>query len=133
MYASVSIGVAGVYTLYAKAKTSCGTSPAPTFVYNFVVTRGGSGNSFFFPNPVSDVLTVDLDEYAASRDPSLSAQAVPTYDVRLYDTMGKLVIQQSAQSGTLQFNVSKLPNGIYFLRIYDGANAPESFQVIVHH
>lgn len=55
-----------------------------------------------------------------------------TYDIRLYDGQGNLLRQTSAKDGTVQFNVSNLPDGIYYLHIYDGVSAnPEIHQVVV--
>ena len=85
------------------------------------------------PNPVDDVLFVDLDAFA-SDNPALSSSARPTYDVRLYDVMGNMLRQERAGGGTVRFDVSILPDGIYYLHIYDGVNsAPEIQKIIVLH
>jgi hypothetical protein len=90
------------------------------------------GLSTPYPNPVSDILTVEIDTDAyRSQQP---AQASLIFDVRLYNWQGSLLRQTTTQDSTVQFNVSNLPNGIYFLHIYDGTNkTPEIHQIIVQH
>jgi hypothetical protein len=57
-----------------------------------------------------------------------------TYDVRLYDGQGNLLRNATNKGGTVQFNVSALPDGIYYLHIYDGINStPEMQQIVVQH
>ena len=58
----------------------------------------------------------------------------PKSPVRLYDGQGNQLRQQTAKGGTVQFNVSNLPYGIYYLHIYDGVNSkPEIQQIMVEH
>ena len=119
----------------AYAITQYGESPYPTHRYIFYVAgcRGGSGVSFAYPNPVDNILTVDIDAFAAA-NPALSSSARITYDIRLYDGQGNMLRQQRAGSGTVQIDVSTLPNGMYYLRIYDGVNAtPFVTTIIVQH
>ncbi|MCL1937015.1 MAG: T9SS type A sorting domain-containing protein, partial [Candidatus Azobacteroides sp.] len=61
----------------------------------------------------------------------LSSQLV---DIRLYDGLGNLLRQATATGGKIEFNVANLPNGIYYLHIYDGVNEkPEMRQIVVQH
>ena len=56
------------------------------------------------------------------------------YDIRLYDSLGNLLRQATATGGKIEFNVTNLPNGIYYLHIYDGVNEkPEMRQIVVQH
>ena len=83
-----------------------------------------------YPNPVSDVLTVETGTTVSAK----AQGANLTYDVRLYDAQGNLLRQASNKGGAVQFNVSALPDGIYYLHIYDGVNStPEMQQIIVEH
>ena len=53
-------------------------------------------------------------------------------NIRLYDRQGNLLRQQKTNGGTVQFNVSDLPYGVYYLHVYDGVNEnPEMRLVIV--
>jgi len=82
-------------------------------------------------NPVSDILTVELNPQVSS---AIGATNVPVYDVRLFDGQGNLLRQRKANGGTVQFNVSALPNGFYYLHIYDGvSDEPEKWQIVVEH
>ena len=55
-------------------------------------------------------------------------------DVRLYDGQGNLLRQQKTKGGTVQMNVSGLPDGFYYLHIYDGvSDTPEMQQIVVEH
>ncbi|MDR2146247.1 MAG: T9SS type A sorting domain-containing protein [Tannerella sp.] len=62
------------------------------------------------------------------------ANTEPILDIRLYDQFGRLVRSTTAKNSIVQFNVSDLPNGIYFLRVYDGlSDEPETQTIIVKH
>ena len=82
--------------------------------------------SHSYPNPVNDILTIET---------GTSVKVVSlTYDIRLYDGQGNLLRQAVNKGGTVQFNVSALPDGIYYLHIYDGINStPEMQQIVVQH
>ena len=72
-----------------------------------------------FPNPASDVLTVEVDAVAAS-------------SVELVDLSGKLVATQSVGAGfnKVQFNVANVNAGLYFLSVRS-ANGVVTQKVIV--
>jgi len=72
-----------------------------------------------YPNPASNVLTVEVDAVAAS-------------SVELVDLSGKLVASQSVGAGfnKVQFNVANVNAGLYFLSIRS-ANGVVSQKVIV--
>jgi len=83
-----------------------------------------------YPNPAEDVLYVEIEntESERSQDSSL------IYDIRLYDGQGNLLRQSSSKGGTVQFNLSDLPNGIYYLHTYDGVSKnPYMQQIVVEH
>ena len=92
-------------------------------------TRKGSGLSIFYPNPVDQVLYIDLDKFLNAQNKSAI-----TYEVRLYDSQGNLVQQAKAKSGIVEFDVSSLADGVYFIYLYDGVSViPEVHKVIVQH
>ena len=81
-----------------------------------------------FPNPVSGVLTVEINV----EDFNNTGRQSSALDVRLYDWQGRMVRQTSTQGGTVQFDVSNLPEGVYYIHVYDGVNpTPEVHQVVV--
>ena len=78
-----------------------------------------------YPNPVGDILYIDID-------PPSDVKTQTAFDARLYDGQGNLLRQAFTMGGTVEFNVSKLTEGLYFLHIYDGGNLkPEIHQVMV--
>jgi hypothetical protein len=60
-----------------------------------------------FPNPVSNSLIIQMD--------GISGMA----DIRLFDMYGKMVMQQRSGSAKTQLDVSKLPAGVYMVKIKD--------------
>jgi hypothetical protein len=115
------------YQLFGFPISSCGESVAPSLVYNFELqdySPSPSGVSLY-PNPASDILTIELDASSTKR-------IVSTYNLRLYNILGDLVHSIQTKDSRVEFNVANLPNGIYYLHIYDGiGNAPEVQKVIV--
>ena len=104
--------------------------------------RGGSSPYSIYPNPVSDILNITIDAQAVSearsQQPSLTngqpLKFDPTFDIRLYDGQGFLLLQTSSKGGLVQFDVSNLSDGIYYLHIYDGSgNTPFMTQIVVEH
>jgi len=59
----------------------------------------------------------------------------PSYQSDIKQTLrqlGQLLRQAVAKDGTVQFNVSNLPAGIYYLHIYDGiSSTPEIQQIMI--
>ncbi len=65
----------------------------------------------FFPNPANDVLTIHLPEGTGK------------ISIRVTDVLGNLSLQESISTTTshqINFDVSSLTNGMYFLEIQDG-------------
>ena len=78
-----------------------------------------------FPNPVSGILTVEIEDLTATgRSSSIT-------DIRLYDWQGNLQRRATTQDTAVQFNVSTLPVGIYYLHVYDGVSETPHVQQIV--
>ena len=81
-----------------------------------------------YPNPVSDVLFVEIDQktYSAFKstwgktENDIVEQADPVFHVYLYNSLGQLKLRTTTQ-GKAQLNVSQLPEGIYFLHINDSS------------
>ena len=125
-YASVSVGAEGYYQVVGRIMNTCGWSdyyPINLHVYDYSPSPA-------YPNPVNDVLTIETYATANAKAQGTSL----TYDVRLYDSQGNLLRQTSNKGGTVQFNVSALPDGIYYLHIYEGVSStPEIQQIMVQH
>jgi len=83
-----------------------------------------------YPNPASDNLMIDFDPEHVEQVRS-NRQNI-NYEFRLYNNQGNLLRQAKTKSDNVQFNVSNLPYGIYYLHIYDGINStPEIQQIII--
>ena len=94
----------------------------------------------YYLNPASDVLTVNIDREAVSRVQSLMSAGSfqndrsvpePAFDILLYDNRGNRVRQASSQGGDTELDVADLPEGIYFLHIFDGVNNTPDIRLIV--
>ena len=81
-----------------------------------------------YPNPAGDVLNIEINK------DNRYADINPTFEVRLYNWSGILMRNTTIKGSSVQFNVSKLPNGIYYLNVYDKVNdKSEVKQIIVQH
>jgi uncharacterized membrane protein len=117
----------GTYQVVCRAKNSCGWGPY------FTITVNVSGSYIiYYPNPVSDVLHIDFTAKSGETSRGMAGQS---FDIRLYDGQGTQLRQTVAKGESVaQFDVSGLPNGTYYLHVYDGVNAkPEMYQIIVKH
>ena len=94
--------------------------------------RWGFKSSVCYPNPARDVIYVDLDKITLTPN-----KTAATYDIRLYDSQGKMLYQVKAKDGIVELNVSNVsnvPDGIYFLHINDGiSTTPKALKVFVKH
>ena len=77
-----------------------------------------------YPNPTGNILNVEIEAETTEI----------TYDIRLYDGQGNMLRNAKTKGGTIEFNVANLPNGIYYLHVYDGVNGtPEIQQIVIEH
>jgi len=125
--------VGASHTIWVYAVTACGESTSPDHVYYITIGRSGSSSYIIaYPNPVNDILTIEIDGDAAQA--LLPVKTSLTFDVRLYDEQGNLLHQAKTKGGVVQFNVGNFPDGIYYLHVYDGVNSmPEMMQIMVEH
>jgi len=124
--------------VYVSAKNICGLGGI-----NYAGTIGSmSSPAITYPNPATNTLTIEIVQETISQAKSLEQTVTdakvikqdPTYDLRLYDAQSNLLRQSFTKGGTVQFNVSNLLNGIYYLHIYDGiSEKPEIRQIMVEH
>ena len=119
-YAEIMFYDPGYYNIVARGCNSCGWSEWAVLEVEVNYSPSPSGTAY--PNPVNDILTVEIENQAAN------------YDIRLYDINGAIRRQATSKGNNVEFNVSNLPNGIYSLHIYDGTNnKPEMQTIIVQH
>lgn len=88
------------YTL----KVQLGTASRPD---QMIATGDAKGSVNIYPNPVQDVLHVNLGSQQVS-------------EIGIYSMSGKLVKSQKANAGTTSFDVSALAPGIYFVKVFNG-------------
>ena len=130
--ASVNINETDQYQLFCRAQNTCGWG-SHRYIRIYASRGSSSSGGYFYPNPVDDILTIDIGALAG-QFASGSLRQAPSYDVRLYNGQGNLLRQQIAKGGTVQFNVSNLPDGIYYLHIYNEVKStPEIQQIMVEH
>jgi hypothetical protein len=109
-------------------------------ILKFTQGRGETSHYIVYPNPVSDILYVEINQEAIDWVKALEQTTDrkslqdPTFDIRLYDHQGNMKRRASSKGGIVEFNVSNLPIGVYYLHIYDGVSeTPEIRQIIVEH
>ena len=100
------------------------------------------------PNPAGTTLNVTItpegdDEtllQTHSKAPTLGndGKVVPqpelVFGVKLFNSMGVLVLQTTAAAGSVPLDVSGLPNGLYILHVYDGSdNPPQTQHIVISH
>jgi len=61
-----------------------------------------------FPNPAGDQLNISMDGVNRKTQ------------IKVYNLMGKLVMQQESANSLIQLNISKLSAGIYLVNVNDG-------------
>ncbi|MDR2908214.1 MAG: T9SS type A sorting domain-containing protein [Bacteroidales bacterium] len=132
----VGFGTAQSYTVTASIQNGCGlATQSKTFVVNSSVQPPCLNcpppqlHSIVYPNPASGTLYIDLNanisgnnqnqvfQQSTSSNQTFQIQSVQTFDICLYDKHGNIVRQQKANQGKIEFNVSNLPKGTYFLHI----------------
>jgi len=86
-----------------------------------------------YPNPASETFSIEIDTEAIARGFEKVNGSI-TCDIRLYDGQGNLLQQTYSKGGKVEFNVTNLPNGIYYLHVYDGeSEKPAMHQIVVQH
>jgi len=94
-----------------------------------------------YPNPASTLLTIEITQKAIAETQSkqtindvILLKTEPTYDIRLYNSHGHLLRHATSKGGSVQFDVSHLHNGTYYLHVYDGvSDKPEIRQIVLKH
>ena len=136
----------GSWNVKANVTNQCGSVASANHTIKIMGGGNGSGTCPFcngvgcpkcvplwsppYPNPAGTTINIDMDTQAQTIKEARGIKTDLTYDFRLYDMQGNLVLQTTAKSGSVQINVENLPAGAYFLHIYDGVSEkPEIKQV----
>jgi len=122
------------YQIYVTGENGCGYDSGYMFVsaYNY-----DEANSYAaYPNPASDLINVEIAAETVAKVKSLlkSATADPVFNIKLLEGQGAVQHCAVSNGKSVQFNVSGLPNGIYYLEINNGVSKkPKSIKVTVKH
>ena len=128
---------AGYYTTEARAINACGSS---NWTSELAITVTNGYYSMAYPNPTSNTLNIEIDKTTYMQAKSLEQTTTiakqlkidPTFDIRLYDGQGNIVRRVQNKGGNVQFNISDLLIGIYYLHVYDGiSEKPEIQQIAI--
>jgi len=136
-YASVIFNNPGSYTVMVTMVGGAVNFVTCSTIAN--VGRGGGTVSPFtiYPNPVNDILYIDVDQQAIidSQSTGSSVNKNPICEFRLYSMTGAMVLQTTSGNSRVQLNVSSFPNGMYYLHLYDNVTSgnPEIKAVIIKH
>jgi hypothetical protein len=91
-------------------------------------------NVLTYPNPVSDVLNIEIKSSVDENSASTTKKASLSYNISVYGMYGGLLKEVTAKEGIIQLNTSNLPNGIYYIRINrDGDEKSATKKIIVKH
>jgi Secretion system C-terminal sorting domain len=115
------------HTLRVDITNTCGTVVTAYQEGRYKAScSGGGGGSFarIFPNPASNQVSIGLtssqsftDSFKVATGEDSEVDQTADFDANLYDSFHQLVISGSSQNGIANFNVSNLPNGIYYLQL----------------
>jgi subtilisin family serine protease len=128
----------GSYQVVCRATNACGQG---AYYVIDVEVYNASSYSSVYPNPVSDILHIDINrevlartQVARQKEGTVSVGQDVSLDIRLYDSQGNQQSQAISKGENAIFDVSRLSDGIYYLHVHDGiAEKPEIYKVIVKH
>ena len=130
--ADIAFYGSATYSVYVTASNSSGFDQEQLFVEAY--QRGGHISPFtVYPNPVDNVLNIDIDQQAILDQYAAAGKAAvnPTCEIYLYNVFSIPFYKTTTTGNNVQINVSHLPKGYYFLQLYDGiSNKPEMKQII---
>lgn len=88
-----------------------------------------------YPNPTADMLYVGVQTKDNQVIPFVATPIEEiSYQIRLYNGQGTVVRQSTTKGQQVEFNVSNLLNGFYYLHIYAGNDKkPEIHKVVIAH
>lgn len=106
---------AGTYyaRVFPKANASNASSCYTLRAGGGTASRGGDGwitsnRISLYPNPAKGVLNVSIDDIQDNTT------------LKVYNVMGKLVMQEQVSKSLTQINIAKLPAGVYMVNLSDG-------------
>ncbi len=85
----------------------------------FSISGNGNIQLSIYPNPASDIVTVELQESTDTKTASNTLKVFPTgkeYEIQLWDST-HMIRSVKTSDPIFQLTVSGLPSGIYFIRV----------------
>jgi hypothetical protein len=115
LYSSISS-----ISISANSSNTCGTSSNA----NFYLSKKTYGCSYYYysysPNPVSDEITVEAVNPAASEESLLSQTTEEiSFEVALYNSNQQMIRKKTSKDNIAKVNVKGFKKGTYFLHIID--------------
>ncbi|TAG99720.1 MAG: T9SS C-terminal target domain-containing protein [Sphingobacteriales bacterium] len=119
----------------------------PTSGFRFVYSTDGSSglrmandsNYSFYPNPANTQLTISAAPTTSKNSDVAKSETLQTsdnkqFEVVLYDDKGKKLAQQKndTKNKDIEINTQNIPNGTYFLHIFEGKEITIK-QIVIQH
>lgn len=125
----------GSYQIVVRAANKFGMGEYTVSGVNVYNPNSNSYTIVAYPNPTTQNLFVDfssIDNQQIQTARKTMGQQI--YDIRLFNLQGVLMRNKQSAGEQISFDVSELPNGNYFLHIYDGKmEKPVVQQIIISH
>jgi hypothetical protein len=135
-WASVTFTYAGSAMVQASTMGPCGPVYArqQMTVVDNGFSRIGESDYSYYPNPVSDNLTIASDPSIPTATKGLVAQAATSMiNIKLLDSSGNVVRDITIEDGSsTTVDTVDLPNGLYYLNLSTGSNAYSQLIAISH-
>jgi hypothetical protein len=131
----VSFTSTGNYTVYVSATSMCDiTGSQDSHPFTAIWDQSCHGrirgnidqkNISIYPNPTSENITIDIP-----------SDNEANYDVKMYDMLGKQIYEQAYSlivgDNSLNIDVSKIPDGIYYIMVGSAADVQKEKLIIAH-
>lgn len=91
----------------------------PYVILEFEEPNGTKASISAYPNPTTDLLTLDV------RKTDLSA-----FSFRLYDIVGRLLQNEPIITRETNINMSSFLTGIYFIKVFQENNEMKTFKIV---
>ena len=128
---NITFNSSGSYTVTAVVSNAYGSDQENKYVQCLYKSP-----FIFYPNPVNDILFIDVDQQVMQDNYLAAGKSAGNFscEIRLYNTTGVPALQTISGSSSIQLNVSNLPSGIYFMHLFDGVSTdPEIKQIVIKH
>jgi hypothetical protein len=81
-------------------------------------------NIKLFPNPTSDILYLELENYDINSSTTLTQ--IKDFKLEILDSFGQVILQKFISNKLTHININEFPKGIYFIKIFDAKNLIET-------